>query len=349
METSTPTSTTLQRVLRTGDAPAAGSLCAICGTPGLKAGSRKTQRGRIQRFFCTTCKRHFSAAPLPHRRYSPAAILTALTAYNLGQSLDDARSEVARRVRVQVPPSTLHAWVGQFAPVCTFSRIRRRLVVGPESVLRSKTFDHQQEYKFAFHRLKTNLLCKRAFPSIRRYLWDISQNCPNELFQRSNGARCSDANLPHLSLRLVRKETNAQALAKLGLLLAKRSKERHAAIQRFMLVNDSATVAVEVPVYLHPHEAPDLELTGSLTGHIDVLQIRSNRVWILDYKPDARKEKHAKYQIYLYARALSVRTGIPLRRFAMAYFDDRDYLEVSIESPNVNAVRSYVSVAKNAV
>ena len=52
----------------------------------------------------------------------------------------------------------------------------------------------------------------------------------------------------------------------------------------------------------------------------------------MDYKPEARREKFAKYQIYLYARALSVRTGIPLSRFALAYFDDKDYFEVTIES-----------------
>lgn len=267
---------------------------------------------------------------MPRRQYAAAAILTALTSYNMGRTLDDTREYLARRSRVKVPSSTLHAWIGQFASVCTFSRLRKRYELDPNEVLRSKTFEHKQEYKFAFHRLKTNLLCKRRFPQIRRYLWHIVENCPNDLFQRSDGARCSDGNLPDLTLRLVRKETNARALAKLGLLLAKRSKDRHPAIQNFMLVNDSVTVAVEVPVYLHPHEATDLKLTGALTGHIDVLQIRGNRVWILDYKPDARKEKFAKYQIYLYARALSVRTGIPLRRFALAYFDAKDYFEVSV-------------------
>ena len=181
---------------------------------------------------------------------------------------------------------------------------------------------------------KLNVLGKRLFPQIRRYLWYILEHCPNDLFQRSDGARGSDANLPQLTLNLVRKETNAQALAKLGLLLAKRSKDRHPAIQHFMLANDSATVAVEVPVYLQPHEAPDLQLSGALTGHIDILQIRGRRLWILDYKPDARREKFAKYQIYVYARALSVRTGIPLRRFAMAYFDDKDYFEVSLQPPH---------------
>lgn len=98
-----------------------------------------------------------------------------------------------------------------------------------------------------------------------------------------------------------------------------------------MLANDSATIAVEVPVYLFPREASDLKLADVLTGHIDVLQIRYDKVWILDYKPEARQETRAKYQLYLYARALSVRTKIPLSRFGLAYFDDKDYFEVAID------------------
>jgi ATP-dependent exoDNAse (exonuclease V) beta subunit len=119
------------------------------------------------------------------------------------------------------------------------------------------------------------------------------------------------------------------------MVLAKNRRGRHEAIQRFMLANDSATVAVEVPVFLLPHEAPDLTLTGALTGHIDVLQVRSGRVWILDYKPDARKETRATFQLYLYARALSVRTKIPLDRFGLAYFDDRDYFVVRVDHPSI--------------
>jgi ATP-dependent exoDNAse (exonuclease V) beta subunit len=132
-------------------------------------------------------------------------------------------------------------------------------------------------------------------------------------------------------LRLDRKDTNAVELAKLGLLLAEHSRDRHPAIQRFMLANDSATIAVEVPVYLYPNEAPDLKLADVLTGHIDVLQVRYGRVWILDYKPEAKRETRAKFQLYLYARALSARTRIPLSRFGLAYFDDNDYFEVMAE------------------
>jgi hypothetical protein len=326
-----PSTTTLNRVLRSGAAAPAASICIVCGTASLKAGTRKTRQGSIQRFYCRNCGRHFAASPMPRRQYSVAAILGAVTSYNLGRTLEATRAHVARHARVQVPASTLHAWIGQFASICTFTKLRKRFSLSPDEVIQSKTFDHKQAYKFAFHRLKTNLLCKRQFPQMRRYLWHILEHCPNELFQSSDGARCSDANLPHLTLRLIRKETNAQALAKFGLLLAKRSKDRHPSIQHFMLVNDSATVAVEVPIYLYSYEAPDLALSAVLTGHIDIVQIRGHRVWILDYKPEASREKRAKYQIYLYARALSVRTGIPLHRFALAYFDDKDYFEVAVD------------------
>jgi hypothetical protein len=125
-----------------------------------------------------------------------------VTAYNLGRTLDDTKDYIARRFRTTVPHSTIHSWVTQFASVCTFTRLRKNYSLSPDEVLQSRTFSHKQEYKFAFHRLKTNMLCKRSFPEIRRYLWHIAENCPNHLFQDSNGVRCSDGNLPQLALRL---------------------------------------------------------------------------------------------------------------------------------------------------
>ena len=320
--------TILKRILVDNDkdpAPVSELVCPGCGNPGIKSGSRKTSRGRVQRLYCRPCDRNFCTSALPRRQYSPSTVLETVTAYNLGRTLDDTQRHIARRFRTTVPQSTIHSWLGQFSSVCTFSRFRRRYSFSEEETIQTRTFSHRQEYKFKFHRLKTNILCRRQFPPIRRYLWHIAENCPNKLFQEG-GARCSDGNLPELSLRLVRKETNAVPLARLGLVLAKHRRGRHEAIQRFMLANDSATIAVEVPV--NPNEAPDLKLAEVLTGHIDVLQIRYDKVWILDYKPEARRETRAKFQLYLYARALNARTGIPLSRFGLAYFDDQDYFEV---------------------
>jgi len=123
----------------------------------------------------------------------------------------------------------------------------------------------------------------------------------------------------------------------MALLLAKNNKERHERVQEFMLVNDSSTVAVEVPVYL-THD--DIEyfkqrnFTISLedyrtpiTGHIDVLQVRNGMLHILDYKPEAAKEKKAFKQLTVYALALASRTKLPLSCFKCAWFDENDYFE----------------------
>ena len=58
-----------------------------------------------------------------------------------------------------------------------------------------------------------------------------------------------------------------------------------------------------------------------LTGHIDLLRIENNKVWIWDYKPNADNEKYASTQTYFYALMLSKRTGIPIENFMCGWFD----------------------------
>ena len=53
-----------------------------------------------------------------------------------------------------------------------------------------------------------------------------------------------------LALPITRKENYATRLAALVLPSASANKKRHETLQRFMLANDSATVAVEIPVYI---------------------------------------------------------------------------------------------------
>jgi ATP-dependent exoDNAse (exonuclease V) beta subunit len=67
-----------------------------------------------------------------------------------------------------------------------------------------------------------------------------------------------------------------------------------------------------------------LSPTITLTGHIDLLQIRHGRIHILDYKPNAVREKPIT-QLTVYALALSRRTGLRLYDFVCAWFDERHY------------------------
>lgn len=68
------------------------------------------------------------------------------------------------------------------------------------------------------------------------------------------------------------------------------------------------------------------ELPKLITGHIDMLQIRNGSVHILDYKPNAAKERPLE-QLTMYALALSRLTGLRVYHFKCAWFDEKDYFE----------------------
>jgi len=134
---------------------------------------------------------------------------------------------------------------------------------------------------------------------------------------------------------VTRKENHATRLAALVLPSSPNNKKRHETLQRFMLVNDSVTIAVEVPVFLTREDLRYYRERGFnvdfesdvITGHIDFLQIRNGHLHILDYKPEARKETHAHVQLTMYALALARRTALPLKLFKCGWFDEKDYFD----------------------
>ena len=98
-----------------------------------------------------------------------------------------------------------------------------------------------------------------------------------------------------------------------------------------MLATNSVTVAIEVPVSFTPEDIAHLQrelrfvipLSSEtmLTGHIDLLQIRNGRIHILDYKPNAVRDKPITQRM-VYALALSRRTGLRLADFVCAWLDE---------------------------
>jgi ATP-dependent exoDNAse (exonuclease V) beta subunit len=103
-----------------------------------------------------------------------------------------------------------------------------------------------------------------------------------------------------------------------------------------MLINDSVTIAAEVPVYLTKDDIEyfkNKEFTFNfenyrtpITGHIDILQIRNGLIHILDYKPEAEKV-NAVNQLAIYALALASRTKLAVKDLKAAWFDDKSYYE----------------------
>ena len=152
----------------------------------------------------------------------------------------------------------------------------------------------------------------------------------------STEQRISQLKLETLPAIKTEKHNQANNLAELALLTASENKQRHKSIQNFMLINDSTTIAAEVPVYLTNDDINyfkarnfSINLQNHRTpiiGHIDLLQIRNGSISILDYKPNANKTE-AVQQLTLYALALASRTKLALRNFKCAWFDECNYFE----------------------
>ncbi len=79
-------------------------------------------------------------------------------------------------------------------------------------------------------------------------------------------------------------------------------------------------------------------IDNGVTGHVDILQVRNDKVYILDFKPDTAKDKKAAGQLYHYALALSFRTRIPLKQFRCAWFDQDVYLEYDPTKADVKPI-----------
>ena len=155
--------------------------------------------------------------------------------------------------------------------------------------------------------------------------------------QQINEQRASQIKFSHLKIEAKSKNNLACKLASLALNLAASNKERHQKIQDFFLINDSTTIATEIPIYLtnwdagyYRNEKGFIFLLNNyktpITGHIDILQIRNGLIHILDYKPEANKIQLVE-QLTIYAMALSRKLNLPLYHFKCAWFDESNYFE----------------------
>ncbi|MDP2908245.1 MAG: PD-(D/E)XK nuclease family protein [Nanoarchaeota archaeon] len=332
------------------------TVCPHCSSKQvIEYGKRTLKREEIQLYKCQGCGRYFSSKKFKYKSYSAKTILEAITCYNMGNTLEQVAKEEGKRYHQSIPLTTLHSWINVYKEVCTYHRLREKAkqLYSPEFLIFSKKFYHEQVYNFQVHKAKLGLLFEdtefsehKKFLPVKEYLEKVptedfphhifgpKESCPEDQKTENRASQLKMNLLPTIKLS---KNNMANKLAGLALCLAKNNKERHEKVQEFMLVNDSVTVAVEVPVYL-THD--DIEYFKArnftlnfedcetpITGHIDVLQVRNNSIHILDYKPEAEKEKKAVKQLTIYALALASRTKLPLSCFKCAWFDEKNYYE----------------------
>ena len=304
-----------------------------------RRGKRRNRLRTLQLFQCPECLHRFTGEPGKNRTYPLKLILDAISTFNLGYSITDTRSILRRRFHVDVPDRTINSWLTAHRSAATYSRLRTagKRLFDPHLIIVSRFFEHRQVYRFQVHNAKLELSLQspihRHLSALRGYLTAVQHDFLHHLFQ--NTAERSSTFPAKLQPAISRKENHATRLAVLVLPTSPNNKKRHETLQRFMIVNDSVTVAVEGPVFLTQEDIRyyrsrgfDLDFESAvITGHIDFLQIRNGYIHILDYKPEARKETHAHVQLTIYALALARRSSLPLRFFKCGWFDEKDYFD----------------------
>ena len=330
------------RVARVPHTAKVPDVCPHCGSHVItRRGTRRKKLEIVQLWRCASCKRVFTPGPaaLHNKTYPLRMILAALTDYNLGYSLADTAARLKKKTNRSVSPSTITAWLHEYKRHSSYGRLRAAgLARFPaEQTIRSIKLYHRQIYAYAYHRPKLEFVRdgtlddKRAggaasttrFASLADFLESIPTACPHDLFVRDDDpkARASQAHPAFADVSRIivnRKQNAATEAAALIIPAVGNNKLRHETLQRFMLANDSVTLAIEIPIWLTEADIAALEtqyaielaprsadgVPRAITGHIDLLQVRNGCVHILDYKPDARTNKPIA-QLAIYALALT--------------------------------------------
>jgi transposase-like protein len=298
--------------------------CPRCGSHVVtRRGTRKKKLEIVQLWHCSSCKRVFTPGPasIRNKTYPLRTVLDVLSTYNLGYSLAETASRIKAKSGRTIGASTIAAWIAEHKAHLSYLRLRDsgRHLFPPAQTIRSIKLYHRQIYGYAFHRSKLELLRrgelddKRSgdtrFAPLANFLEAVPLICPHELFRRGDDpkARASQARPAFADASRVivnRKENAATQIADLIIPAVGNNKLRHETLQRFMLINDSVTVAIEIPIWLTENDIAALEkqhgvelapqlgaAERTITGHIDFLQVRNGAVHILDYKPDAHTNR----------------------------------------------------------
>lgn len=321
--------------------------CPYCeGSAIIKKGARVKKYETVQLYYCLHCRKKFTPLANKHHTYPLKVIIEALNTYNRFNTQEATARIVSRTYGLPVSAQNVANWLNGFKDVLFFSKMRAAIAATTNRrniFVQSRMF-HRQIYFFKFHRAKLRHILKRhksleRFRPLDTFLERVPDECPHRLFRENDKRSSSHKNTFILDeVKIVRHENAAIRMARFALQATPNNKLRHETLQEFMLLNDAVTVAVEVPITLTGRDIEyfqgkpgfqvplDLKPKEIITGHIDFVQVRNDRVFILDYKPGAKKDKPIA-QLTIYALALARLTGLRLYDFTCAWFDDKDYYE----------------------
>jgi len=172
--------------------------CPYCGDRNLTLrGTRRKKLEIVQLWRCAACKRTFTPGPaaLRNKTYPLRMILSALTDYNLGYTLEETAARLKKKTNHRVSSSTIAAWLEQYKQHCSYRRLRAEGLrhYPANQTIRSIKLYHRQIYGYAFHRPKLDFLRAGAlddkrtgdasFAGVANFLEIIPTTCPHDLFR----------------------------------------------------------------------------------------------------------------------------------------------------------------------
>lgn len=288
--------------------------CKHCGSYNVvKKGARKLGNANTRQiYFCKNCFRRFSLG-LSKKQFDAWLIVNAVCSYNKGYSYEETCEFISRKHKIPVGKSSIERWAKEY--YLGFLDIRDRIIskYGRDCII-ERAFNHSGLiYNFKLHKGKLKEFGK--FPGLKDFIFNIVKGVDERFF---NGERCSQSS-EGISCKVDVSENSRLNNVIGGMLkIVKSNKQRHALVEDLMLYCDRDTVAVEVPVWYW-----NKKIDKGVCGHVDILQVKFGKIWIMDYKPDAAGEDFERVmsQLYNYALALSFRAGVSLSDIRCAWFD----------------------------
>src|SRR5579872_6687958 len=178
--------------------------CPHCGNRSVRRrGTRKKKFEIVQLWRCASCKRTFTPGPskLHNKTYPLRMILSALTDYDTGYTLEETAARLKKKTHRNVSPSTVASWLEQYKRHCSYRRLRAQGLsrFPANQTIRAIKLYHRQVYSFAYHRPKLHLLRagvlddKRKgdtrFAPLADFLEHVPTDCPHELFSGEGNAK----------------------------------------------------------------------------------------------------------------------------------------------------------------
>ena len=267
--------------------------CPECrGSNIIKHGKRTSRGNSVQIYRCKNCSRIFSNTTLPYLNTDPATLLKGVSLYNQGYSLKRCSEIMENELGKKIPRNTIHHWIHRYEDIFTYSRIRERRDSIPIQV---KSYPG---HKCRFHKKKLSLIASK-YPGIESYFRRILRGLKKTAFYGIDASKFVTDEEVESSLKNLVSFSSPECVY---YSLCEES-DQLKDLQRYLLINDSFTIGIDIPLYQKPSETGG-ELIATTAP---IIQIRDSWVRIIEPSKDITSTTR---NLIGASRALVARTDI---------------------------------------